>query len=89
MELYEEHLEEASFLYAQRLTLFDDPEIMWVTIGEWDERLEAHIDALVIGEDLALEVCDKQAAEGDFGVLFAAICVFCRQKRFDLLKNEE
>jgi len=24
-ELYQEHLEEASFLYEQRLTLFDDP----------------------------------------------------------------
>jgi len=27
-ELYQEHLEEASFLYEQRLTLFDDPEIV-------------------------------------------------------------
>ncbi|MDI3462579.1 MAG: hypothetical protein OJF50_001400 [Nitrospira sp.] len=87
VELYEEHLEEASFLYAQRLTLFDDAEITWVTIGEWEERLEAHIDALVIGDDLALEVCEKQAAEGDFGLLFAVISVFCRQRRFDLLKN--
>lgn len=87
VELYEEHLEEASFLYAQRLTLFDDPEITWVTIGEWEERLEAHIDALVVGEDLALEVCLKQAEEGDFGVLFAALCVFCRQRRIDLLKK--
>lgn len=87
IELYEEHLEEASFLYTQRLTLFDDPEITWVTIGEWEERLEAHIDALVVGEDLALDVCEKQAAEGDFGVLFAVVSVFCRQRQFDLLKN--
>lgn len=87
VELYEEHLEEASFLYAQRLTLFDDPEITWVTIGEWEERLEAHIDALVIGEDLALEVCEKQVVEGDFGLLFAVVSVFCRQRRFDLLKK--
>lgn len=85
VELYEEHLEEASFLYAQRLTLLDDLEVSWITVGEWDERLEAHIDALVIGEDLALEVCEKQAAEGDFGVLFAAVSVFCRQRRLDLL----
>lgn len=87
VELYEEHLEEASFLYGQRLTLFDDAEVSWVTVGEWDERLEAHIDALVIGEDLALEVCVKHAVEGDFGELFAAACVFCRQQRFDLLRE--
>ena len=87
VELYEEHLEEASFLYAQRLTLLDDLEVSWITVGEWDERLEAHIDALVIGEDLALEVCVKHAAEGDFGELFAAVSVFCRQQRFDLLRK--
>lgn len=87
VNIVEEHLEEASFLYAQRLTLFDDCEVTWVTIGEWEERLEAHIDALVIGEDLALEVCEKQAAEGDFGVLFAVVSVYCRQRRFDLLKK--
>jgi uncharacterized protein (TIGR02270 family) len=87
VELYEEHLEEASFLYAQRLTLLDDLEVSWITVGEWDERLEAHIDALVVGEDLALEVCAQHAAEGDFGELFAAVCVFCRQQRFDLLQK--
>ena len=32
-ELYQEHLEEASFLYEQRLTLFDDPEITWLDIA--------------------------------------------------------
>ena len=85
VELYEEHLEEASFLYAQRVTLLDDLEVSWITVGEWDERLEAHIDALVVGEDLALEVCVQHASEGDFGELFAAVCVFCRQQRFDLL----
>jgi uncharacterized protein (TIGR02270 family) len=87
VELYEEHLEEASFLYTQRLTLLDDAEIAWVKLAEWEERLEAHVDALVVGEDLALEVCEKRAAEGDFGELFAAVCVFCRQKRLDLLQK--
>lgn len=85
IELYQEHLEEASFLYEQRLGLLDDPEVTWLDIGEFEERLEAHIDALVVGEDLALEVCGGQAEAGDFGELFAALCVFCRQKRGDLV----
>lgn len=85
IELYEEHLEEASFLYEQRLGLFHDPEITWLDIGEFEDRLEAHIDALVVGADLALEVCERRSREGDFGELFAAICVFCRQKRQDLV----
>ncbi|WP_419656863.1 hypothetical protein Dvar_59880 [Desulfosarcina variabilis str. Montpellier] len=81
IELYQEHLEEASFLYGQRLSLLNDPEITWKDIGEFEERFEAHIDALIVGEDLALEVCRTQAKEGDFGELHAAVRVFCRQNK--------
>ncbi|WP_372683712.1 HEAT repeat domain-containing protein [Desulfosarcina sp.] len=85
IELYEEHLEEASFLYEQRLALLDDPEITWKDIGDFEDRFEAHIDALVVGEDLALEVCRTQAKEGDFGELHAAVRVFCRQNKGDFV----
>jgi uncharacterized protein (TIGR02270 family) len=85
IELYEEYLEEGSFLYEQRRTLLHNPELTWKKIGEFEERLEAHIDGLVVGDQLALEVCKRQAAEGDFGELFAATCVFCRQNRQDLV----
>jgi len=77
--LYEEYLEEASFLYSQRRTLFGNPEITWKKIGEFEQRLEAHIDGLVVGDKLALDVCSRRTAEGDFGELYAAISVFCRQ----------
>ncbi len=83
--LYAEYLEEASFLYEQRLALLHDPEITWRDIGDFEERFEAHIDGLVVGGDLALEVCKQQAVEGDFGELHAAVRVFCRQDRRDLL----
>ena len=86
-ELYQEHLEEASFLYEQRLTLFDDPEITWLDIEDFEERFEAHIDALVVGEELALNVCKTQAMEGDFGELHAAVRVFCRQNRLDFVQE--
>ncbi len=42
---------------------------------------------MVVGEDLALEVCKQQVAEGDFGELHAAMRVFCRQKRLDLIEE--
>ncbi len=84
-ELYLEHLEEASFLYEQRLSLLEDPELTWRDLHDFEERFEAHIDALVLGEELALAVCRQQAAEGDFGELHAAVRVFCRQDRLDLL----
>jgi uncharacterized protein (TIGR02270 family) len=85
IELYEEYLEEASFLYEQRRTLYKNPAISWTKIGEFEERLEAQIDGLIVGDKLALEVCTRHAAEGDSGELFAATCVFCRQDRRDLV----
>jgi len=85
IELYEEYLEEASFLYAQRKTLYQNPEINWRKIGEFEDRLEAHIDGLVVGDNLALDVSKRHSIEGDFGELYAATCVFCRQDRRDLV----
>jgi uncharacterized protein (TIGR02270 family) len=83
--IYQEHLEESSFLYEQRLSLFDDPELTWKDLDDFEQRFEAHIDGLVVGEDLAREVCKQQASEGDFGELHAAMRVFCRQNRLDLV----
>jgi uncharacterized protein (TIGR02270 family) len=83
-ELYEEYLEEASFLYEQRLSLLKNPEISWKKIGEFEQRFNAHIDGLVVGGDLALKVCMTRAKEGDFGELHAAMRVCCRHNQMDL-----
>jgi uncharacterized protein (TIGR02270 family) len=83
--LYREHLEEAAFLYDQRRGLFDDPDIKWLEIEKFEERLEAHIDGLVVGGELALEICRRQGEEGEPGELYAGACVFCRRGRPDLL----
>jgi uncharacterized protein (TIGR02270 family) len=83
VELYREHLEVASFLYDQRLAYLNDPEVNWRDIGDWEERFEAHIDALMVGGERALEVCRQQAAVGDAGELHAALRVLCRQRRKD------
>jgi len=87
LELYAEYLEEAAFLYQQRLSLLRDPEIGWTEIRAFEERLEAHIDGLVVGGEPALEVCTARAVEGDAGELFAAVCVFCRQRRSNHLSD--
>lgn len=81
IELYEEYLEEAAFLYEQRRTLYSNPDVTWKKIGEFESRLEAHIDGLIVGEGLALDVCDRRAVEGEFGELYAAVSVFCRQEQ--------
>ncbi len=81
-DLFLDHLSEASFLYEQRLGLFDDPELTWKALEDFEQRFEPYIDGLVVGKDSALEVCKQQALAGDFGELHAAMRVFCRQKRW-------
>lgn len=83
--LYEEHLEDISFLYEQRRALLGKREMAWRDIAPFEARLDAHLDALVVGRELASEVCRRLAKDGDFGQLFGAVSVFCRQGEAPLL----
>ena len=82
--IYLEHLEEASFLYEQRLGLIEDAEVTWVDLNDFDVRFESHVDGLYLGKDLALAVCKQQTTEGDAGELHVAMRVFCRHDKLDL-----
>ncbi len=86
-ELYLEHLEEASFLYDQRGVLLQDPAFSWLDIGAVEDRFETHIDALLVGGGLALDICEEKAETGDSGEMHAALTVFCRHKRLDLVQQ--
>jgi uncharacterized protein (TIGR02270 family) len=78
VDLYEEHLDEASFLWEQCQAVRAQPELPWTSVGAFEERLEAHLDALMVGGDLALDVCRRRAAAGEPGELYAAASIFCR-----------
>jgi uncharacterized protein (TIGR02270 family) len=81
IDLYREHVDEASFLYDQRQAYLVDREVDWPELHQWEERLEAHLDALVVGGDCAADVCLRQSAEGEAGTLCTAIRVLARQSR--------
>jgi uncharacterized protein (TIGR02270 family) len=83
--MYEEHLEETSFLYDQRHSMLRQSETSWLDVHDIEERIEAHIDALVVGGESALEVCRGRATDGEAGEIFAAVAVFCRHMRADLV----
>ena len=87
VRMYEEHLEDASFLYTQVRALRNDAELPWTRLADFEERLEAQLDALMIGGQLALETCERRAKEGDAGELFAAVSVFCRHEDARLLAD--
>ncbi|WP_412068656.1 HEAT repeat domain-containing protein [Rubrivirga sp. IMCC43871] len=83
--LFLEHLAEAASLWEQRPADRLNPDLAWTDLGDEQDRLEAHLDALVLGGDLALAVCRQQALDGDPGELHAALRVFCRHGRSDLV----
>lgn len=84
--LHEEHLEEISMLYERRLGMLDDPEIDVEDLLNLEDRMEAHLDALVVGARAAVELCVERAAEGDPGERFGAIAALCRHGRDDLVE---
>ena len=86
-DLYVEHLEEASFLYDQRNYMLAHPEFEASDIAWNEQRCDRQLDALVAGGEIALNMCKEQAASGDGGELYAALRVFCRAARSELVKS--
>ena len=87
-DLYVEHLEEAAFLYDQRNYMLKNIEMEPHDIGWNEQRCDRHLDALVAGGELTLEMCKERAASGDeAGEIHAAMRVFCRANRPDLVKG--
>lgn len=82
-DLYTEHLEEASFLYENRLFLMNEPDGSWPDLERIENRTRSHIEALVMGDDLAIDLCREKIDEGRPGVLYIAVRVFCRCQRDD------
>lgn len=83
--LYEEHLEEIAFLYQHRLSAMSDAGYSISNLGDLDERIEAHLDGLVIGGALAIMVVQDCLSMPDAGELYAAARLFCRSDRPDLV----
>lgn len=85
--LYIEHVEESAFLVDQRAACVADPEVAWTSLQEWDDRLEAHVDALVLAGGWADRVCRTKAAGGEAGEVGVVLRVLCRRdSRSDALE---
>lgn len=68
-----EHLDEAAALFDIAIALHRDPHSDWTAPGPFEQRIDAHIDALVIGGEPAETVCDDAlAAADDAGACHAA-----------------
>lgn len=76
--LYLEHCEELADFYATRNDSLSNPELFWLDHAYDEQIAEAHLDALVIGGELALATVIKQCEEGNAEDLFVATVLFCR-----------
>ncbi len=85
--LYEEHLEEIAFLHDQCVVLRADPARPWQDPASFEARLEAHLDALVVGGALALDVGRARAAQAEPGELFGIAALWCRVEAADPLRK--
>ncbi|MBU1169042.1 MAG: hypothetical protein KKD44_05700 [Proteobacteria bacterium] len=83
--LYIEHLEELSMLYEQRVGLICINQWKWPDFMPLEQRFEPHIDALVIGEDEALALCEEMAVSGEYSECYGALRVICRQTNQKIL----
>jgi uncharacterized protein (TIGR02270 family) len=70
--IHEEHLEEIGSLYLQRNYLLTDPEIAWKDLGNFEQRLLNHVDAIAIGGTQALRRVQELLASSDEAEIFAA-----------------
>lgn len=74
MDIYEEHLEEASFLWVQWNRALAAPDFNLEEVAALEERLLAHLDGLVVGgEPVARELLLPALDSGDPPRLSAAL----------------
>ncbi|MCP4114956.1 MAG: hypothetical protein GY737_06030 [Desulfobacteraceae bacterium] len=71
-DLYQEHLEEIGFLLSQCKGLFEDMDINWPEINDFEQRLDAHVDAVDVGGPPALEITKLFLSDDDEDNISAA-----------------
>jgi uncharacterized protein (TIGR02270 family) len=75
IDILEEHLEEADFLFQQRENALSDRVYDLDGLAELEERLLAHLDGLLLGEKEAWKLLEPKLAGGELGACFAAAFV--------------
>lgn len=84
-QLFDEHLEEGSFLFEQRMYLIHDVELSWRDHEEFEARFQRHFEGLLHGGEPALKACVDKAGSGDFGECHTALRVLLQRDRYDLV----
>ena len=78
--ILEEHFEELQMLWELRQSAIRDPDYLLEDVAELDERIEAHVDGLVLGEEHARPILEDGVGGDEASVVFAAAYVLLRLK---------
>lgn len=71
-DLLEEHFEELEFLLGQRRTALRSPDWTPRTLADLDERIEGHVQGLLVAEDAVAPLLAGRLAEDDPSIVRAA-----------------
>ncbi len=90
LSLIEEHYEEAATLWAQRQLLASQEDIPWTRVGAFENRFEAHLDALVLSGEKAERMGLERFAENPeyLPVLISLVCRNGNHKAFHQILSE-
>lgn len=75
VDILEEHLDEADYLFSQRLFSMEMLDIDNEDMGKLDDRLRAHLEGLVLGGDDAWGLIAEGVEEGTVSQAFVAAIV--------------
>lgn len=78
--ILEEHLEELQMLWELRQSSIRDLEYDAADLRELDERIEAHTDGLILGEEHAQILLEEALAGGEAAIVFSAAFVLLRRQ---------
>jgi uncharacterized protein (TIGR02270 family) len=88
-QLRQEHLEETASLYYQRRTILHDPEVEWPRVGEAEQRILNHVDAVVAGGATSIWAVASGLLAEEEGLCFAGalvLAVLPDPKNFDRME---
>ena len=77
-DLLEEHLEELAILGMQRQRALRSPDVTPGQLAELDDRMEAHIQGLLVGGDAGLPLIEDALSQDDPNDVFAAAYTLLR-----------
>ncbi len=72
LDIFEDHLDEALFLFQRSQLAFEMLDLVQKDLDELRQRLRAHLDGLLLDPAAAWQLCHPQLAEGDSEHAFVA-----------------